>query len=354
MGKEKADDKGKEGVHWFIKRMVAVFATFFVVIGVALIGLLARDTMPDVPVETLPATSTAVYEPGFLFVDGGSTSLHKMSGELVRVLRWPEDTSIFNKPVSQLTGVDIMSGGTVWLDNGFTISTSTKFRSPDGRREAGLEERRRDGSTPLVIMYGNDKDVRVLRSSENKLIKDIGLIGWVSDKRFVFTGNATGSEVVFVLDLGGGVSYVAPTLENAWKYMVFDKDIYVSTSGIVNADGQEARVAPSSLYKIGLTGGREELLHIEDSVVQAFAVNGKAIAYALADQNMYKKTGDAEFDLGECIPLMLLPGDEVVCRFGDSIEIRTESEDPFKLIEANNSALFYLEKVRMDERAQNE
>jgi len=354
--KETKGDTKPEGLHWFVKRMVAVFATFFVVVGVASVGLLARDTMPQPDLNEQEATSTAVYASGFMVVNEETASLHKMNGEWARNLEWPKDTSIFSKAVSQLTGIDMISGESVWLENDFKVSTSTRFRSPDGRREARLEQERRDGSAPLIISYGNDKDVRILRSMENKMIKDIELIGWAGDKRFVFAGNATGTMALFVLDLGGGVNYLAPISEFAWNYRIFEKDIYFIISNVTSSadGGEDLKSAPSFLHKISLSGDKVDLLQVDDSVIQSYTVSEKTVVYALADQSMYKKTGDNETAMGKCMPFMLLSSGEVICRLGNEVLLKADGTDSVRLFDTKDGALFYLEKVRMDEPAQNE
>lgn len=346
MAKAKAD----QGFKGLFKRVVAVFATFFIVIGVALVGLLARDTMPELVEEIgMEATSTDVYIEGFLKVDNESASLYKMDGEFVKSLSWPDDTNIFDRPVSQLRGVDVMSGEDVWLTDGFKIATTTEFRSPDGRRELSLESARRDGSRPLIVKYGNDRDVRILRNGGN-LIKDIELIGWVSDKKLVFIGNATGTKAFLMLDLTTDVSYITPVLANGWSYKVFDNAIYFIDSDL-NDEGQ--RVAPSFLYSVRMDGEISVLVQEFNSVIQTFALGQSRIIYALADQTMIAQSGRDRIEMGKCLPLMII--DEfVVCRAGDAIELRSEGVDPKSLFEAGDEGLFYLPKVRIDELLQNE
>ncbi|MDF1496629.1 MAG: hypothetical protein P1P90_01040 [Patescibacteria group bacterium] len=358
MPKEKVKDKivenRQEGLHWFFKRMVAVFATFFVVIGVALIGLLARDTMPEMLDEIVNATSTEIFVPAFLLVNKESASIYTIDGEYVRDLTWPNDTNIFDKPISQLKGVDLNSGKTVWLAGGFSMATGTEFRSPDGRREARLAPKRRDGSIPLIISYGSDDDVRILRFGGG-LIKDIEPVGWMGDKSFIFLGNVTGTKSIFLLDLGSSVSYVAPTKDTAWDYKINGKDIFFLDSGLTKGDGDnDSKVAPGSIYRVGKDGDIAELVNISDSVVQSYVVHGDAIVYTLANQSMFKKTGSGETNLGNCVPLMFIPQNGVLCRAGDSIELRDTDKDSVKLFDVFDAGLFYLERVRMDERGANE
>ncbi len=346
---KKKEEKAQEGLQGFVKRIVAVFATFFVVIGVAVIGLLARDTMPKIVEEIAgEATSTGRYEPAFLMVDDSSASLYKMDGSFIKQMKWPDDTGILDKPVSQLMGVDIMSGESRWLKNEFAISTSTKFRSPDGRREARIEAKRRDGSTPLIISYGNDDDVRVLRTG-GTLIKEVELLGWMDDKTFIFTGSATGTKAIFYLDLGGVVGYIGSALENTWDYKIFAKEIYCLSSNLAeNGDEEDSKIAPGSLYSVGLKGEVKELVKNEDSVIQAYALSADRIVYSLVDQSMYQKTGSSETLIGHCMPLMILPTGEILCRAGDSVEIRSEGAEPKRLFEAKDAVLFYLDRVRFD------
>jgi hypothetical protein len=358
MAKDKAEAKrkpachakqgaaGGEGMYSIIRRIVAVFTTFFVVIGVAMVGLFARDTMPELVEEIVSeATSTEVFAPAYMIVNGDTASLYKTDGEYIRDLVWPADTNIFSKPVSQLFGVDVMSGDRVWLANGFGIATSTKFRSPDGRRELRLESKRRDGSQPLVISYGNDDDVRVPRINGD-LIKDIELIGWRDDKSVVFLGNATGSDVFFELDLGAAVSYIGPAEENGWNYQIYDDGIYYLKSDMREDDEEDFKVAPGSLNRVDMAGVRHELIGEDNSVIQSYALSEDKIVYALVDQSMVMRTGKNRASMGRCLPLMLV-NDEVICRAGDGIEVRSVDGDPKRLFEAEEMGLFYLQKVRM-------
>jgi hypothetical protein len=360
MAKEKVKEKVKEkrggneegGLHWFVKRMVAVFATFFVVIGVAIIGLLARDTMPELVEEIVyDATSTTVYAPAFLIVDDSSAYLHKIDGEYLKDFVWPDDTKILDKPVSQLKGVWISSGEPAWLTNEFEIATTTKYRSPDGRREAKIGDKRRDGSTPLIISYGNDDDVRVLRYSGD-LIKSVELIGWMGDKVFILSGEATGTKAFFALDLGGGMNYIANAPDVSWGYRVTGDAVYFLSSEISLEDKKEAKIAPGSLNKVSLNGKISELISKDDSVIQAYVLSEDMIDYALVNQNMFQKTGGSEIILGKCLPLMFLDDGQVLCRAGDGVEIRKDGIEPKRVFAVSDAVVFYLDKVRMDEPAQ--
>ncbi|MBD3281349.1 hypothetical protein GF391_01240 [Candidatus Uhrbacteria bacterium] len=330
-----------------LKRVVAVFATFFIVVGVAVVGLLAKDTMPEMTEEFGDAaTTTEVIEPVVMAVDHTGAKLYKMDGDVAKDLAWPDDLNLLGKPLSQFKGADMMSGQAAWLKNGFRIATSTKFRSPDGRREMRLEEVRRDGSKPLIISYGSEEDTRILRLN-GKVIQDLEIIGWLDNEEVVFMGDATGTKAVFTMSLGGVLDYIAPVESEAWKYRIYDNTVYWVTSDIGEDDGEEYKAAPGSIQSLRLEGELTEQVRELDFVIQDYVLGESGIYYVLADQSMVLRDDKRRVPMGKCMALLAIK-DGVICRAGDGIEYRREGQDPVRLFDAEEGAVFYLPEVKLE------
>lgn len=327
-----------------IKRIVAVFATFFIVIGVAVVGLFARDAAREATEGAdVEATSTEMTVSAIMVVKEEGARLHKLDGERIKDLVWPDDTGLLDAPLSQLKGANMMNGENAWLKNGFKVATTTRFRSPDGRREMRLEQARRDGSKPLIISYGPEEDMRILRL-RGRVLRDLQLIGWVDSQRIAFMGNVTGTAAIFTVDLGGVLDYIAPVAEGAWEYRVFDEEIYWLMSDVGENDGEKYKAAPGAILRMDLAGNSEELAREIDSVIQSYAINESGIYYEMADQTMVKRDGKKRVFMGSCMPLLALD-EGVLCRAGDGIEYRREDMDPVRLFDAKEGGVFYLPEV---------
>ncbi len=355
MAKDKGRVGKKEGgVDWLIRKFVAVFATIMVVVGVAAVGYLAGDTMEELKEEVSQATSTVIYAPGIVVLNSEGARLFGVDGRCVRDLSWPSDTAIFDKPLSQINGVDAVTGKEAWFGNGFFAASGTRHRSPDGRREVYLKDERADGSRPLIVTYGNDEDMSILRYG-GEIIKNAEIIGWQDDKTILFTGSASSSKLAYAWDLGLGARPIGRVQANAYDYKIRDGAIYYLTSKIQSDNGTEHKVSPGILFSLNFEGEEKEIAKQNDSVITKYALGEGVIAYETADTSLFLKTATSDRKIGQGMPLFFIDDDDLVYTSRDKIKIMDISGDgdERELAEAEKTAIFYLEKVRMDESPRN-
>jgi hypothetical protein len=352
MGKESAEEKGRAKLYRIIKSAVAVFATFFIVIGVVIVAFLARDTASEVNINDVKETENIKQKISvFLLVKEDGASIYQIDGTFLRNLTWPEDTKILQIPLSQLKGVNLDNGRDVWLDPGFVKATSTWFRSSDGRREAFIGSVRRDGSFPLIVKYGNQQESRVLRVDGNKLLKDVMPIGFLNEKSFVVMGNATGTLALYEIFLGGGYDYIAPITEGMTDCRIAQGEIFCVKTGL-RKDVKE-RNPPEQIWKIDKNHQFVAITEEVDMVIQSFIYENGVLAYSLADRSLVVENASKKVKIGYGLPLMVLPDGSLLYSDEQKVFLRSKDDAGKKIFDEGDYYLFYLENVLVDDDGTN-
>lgn len=356
MGKKPNSKENGDGYNG-LKKFVAIFATFVIVVGVSVVAALSSRPSSDTQEKTSvvsPDPAVAISpEPAFMVLDKDGAKLVSVDGKRERGLVWPDDASSLGKALSLIKGADARSGQPAWLDPGFVHASPTAVRAPDGRRTAWIGSDRRDGSTTVFIKYGNETQTYTLRQTNGRKIADAQLIGWTAPQELAFVGLATSSRALFRLDTNGSIAYIAPIPDEAWLFRANDAAVYYTTAQ--TGQGIEtAQSPPSALWRVAtvMPGAKAEKIWEENrTVIQSFITGSDGrISYILDDGSVRILIDGQPYMKGPGTPI-LFAGNDVLTRDGEKLVLYShESETPRATFDANPDAtVFYLESARIDD-----
>jgi hypothetical protein len=286
--------------------LLALVATFLVVGGVVFVAMLATPAMnPDAkppeflpsPVATPHATST-----GILVVDVSGARILK-NGES-KTLSWPGDVKLLGLPVSQLEGVDALTGERVYLANGFERDASAGIHSPDGRRSLYPAPAKADGTGSVEVRMGSDRQTIVLRLTNGRGVKEVTPVGWWNDETMAVAGRTTSTRVMYAATLSGSVTPVASLPETADRLAMYGGVLWYVTAE--PGDGLESPfVPPSELHRVPRSGSDERLVRSEEQVIMRYVPRGTQVAYEAQDESVTLLSDRAmrEAPLGSGTPL---------------------------------------------------
>ncbi|MFZ6014906.1 MAG: hypothetical protein ACOYUZ_00935 [Patescibacteria group bacterium] len=281
MAKEK-----QEGWKLAFKKVIAVFTTFFIVIGVALVSLLSSDNsgLRSIPSEDEAATSTEIIrDPSLFFIREEGAFLMNQDGSESEIY-WPDDLEKLKQPISQIECVAGNSGKRIWLDPEFKPASARYYRSPDGRRNARMGEVLADGSTEIFIKHGADEDRYILRGSKDMPWSDLGIVGWPDAQNLVFAGNVSGTRSLIAMGLGGVENVIAQLSPEAACITAGGGAIYyISATKTLRNNIEEVA---SSIIKLDLKGNAKVVIEEKDVLIQNYILNNEEVIYTLADQTM--------------------------------------------------------------------
>jgi hypothetical protein len=328
--------------------LLALLATFLVVGGVVMVAMLATPKLdPNTklsPLAQRPVSTPEATTTGMLVVDAAGARLLQ-DGES-RTLSWPEDVKRLGAPISQLEGVDALTGERVYLTSGFAKESSAGIHSPDGRRSAHPAPSKADGTGSIEIRLGSDRRTVVLRVPNGGGVKDVILVGWWDDETIAFTGRTTSTRMVYAATLMGSVAPVAPIPDTADRLSMREGMLWYVTAE--PGEGLESPfVPPSELHRVSRSGLDERLVRSEAQVVMTYTLRGKHIAYELQDESMMLHTDSAlpEAPLGTGIPLMFRDAAHLVIqRNGDVIskDVVTGREEMLFHVSESGTMIFSL------------
>lgn len=334
-----------------LKKAAGIAATVIVVVGVAVVAYMARQ--PQAPMSESKTQKTAANDvleskiPSLLVVDPDGPRLADLSDGRIIQLSWPNDVSRLGKPLSQVQGADGRSGGPVWLDPEFKLVSSTAVRAPDGRRTAWLGSDKRDGGSGVLVQMGRETNSYALRSRNGKKISGVQLIGWVSPQEVAFVGAATDTRWIYLLDMDGSVSQLAPLPEQAWLFRVADGLVYYATAQ--PGEGLEApQTPPSAIWRVGLGGKQEKIADEPNAVIQAFVAAKGRVYYSLDNGDLKFVRDGLVRNVGQGLPVLDLGTAGVLVRKDDSLHVATEDGATRAVSYASvDSLVFYLESADM-------
>lgn len=332
------------------RRYVGLGIVFLIVVGVAGLAFASSQLKPTVIDQQPPLVSQPASQgrgPAFLHLDGSRILLIESTGSRTREIKWPDDISRLGTPLSQISGVDLQSGQTVWLDPEFKKSPANIFRSPDGRRDVSSANERPDGSNAVQIKQGNDVSTLVLRQKNGRQIIDSQLLGWLDNDKIALAGLATSTKAIFCLGLDGNLDLLAFLPDDAWLMRIFEGSIYYLRAAV--GEGIESpQQAPSSIWRISKNGLSEKLADEATGVVQSFAVASSTVFYAMDDQALKTSENGSAKNFSHGRALMGVPGGVVVSNDGKISLIKMNGQTSILNLEPKGM-LFYLPQADLSE-----
>lgn len=333
------------------RRYVGLGIVCLIVIGVAVLAVSANKlkspTNNTQPLNSEPIKIQAGRGPAFLAINSDRSFLTDLTGSSTRDIKWPDDISRLGTPLSQIQGVDLQTGQTIWLDSEFKKAPSNIFRAPDGRHDASLASDRQDGSSAVQVKQGNEVTTLVLRQKNGRQITDGQLLGWLDNDNIAVTGLATSTKAIFVLGLEGDLSLFTFLPDDAWLIKIFDGSVYYARA--TAGEGIESpQQPPSSIWRVS-SGKAERIVEDATHVIQNFVVSSSTVLYSLEDNTIKaSENGNSKF-LGSGRLLMSVPGQGVlVSQDGQLFLIKPDGQSRPLNLDAK-SALFYLPQASLDE-----
>lgn len=322
-----------------------------IVIGVAILSVTASKTKPQDSKAQIPQAQTPATPgkgPAFLILSSDGLKLISLDGSRELKISWPDDVSRLGKPLSQIRGVDLTTGQSVWLDSGFVRASSTAWRSPDGRRNAYLASDRRDGSGAVEVKQGNESTLLVLRQKSGRKITDEQLLGWLDKDTMALVAVATSTRNILTLDLNGTLTPIASLPDDAWLIKVADGVVYYARA--TSGEGIESpQSPPSSLWKIVPGKGIEEIANEPSHIIQNFVVSEGMVVYTTEDNNMTQIANDGLKSLGKGIPMLYMNGQGTLSvQDGKLILIKNDGQSSELSNVSLQGAIFYLPEVSLD------
>ena len=331
-----------------IKTILALFTTFFIVLGVLLIGYAAFDTSikVDENKENIDVNARATSS-AFLILQKDKASIKFIDSDNTRDLIWPDDASRLGKPVSQIQGVQIDSGKRVWIEPGFVLAPQDLVRSPDGRRQAKLLPVREDGSSVIELSYGKEISNYTLRDSNKEFYKNIELIDWLNQYELIFLAGNESLKVICSLNVDGTIKEKAKVMDNTRLFTISDDGVC-----FVEEIKPDVHLG-ESMYKYNIweagNNTTTKILNDKDVEIQKMVGVDSGLVYVLADQKMFWQHGDKNEFLGRGIPLQVSYGKLIYRIEGRVYLLDLASKENFELKDVDyNSALFYLDNVILD------
>ncbi|MFA6099939.1 MAG: hypothetical protein WC750_03610 [Patescibacteria group bacterium] len=333
------------------RRYVGLGIVCLIVIGVAALAIASSKLKPTVDSRQSTVISQQPTNqgrrPAFLVLDDNRSSLIDLNSSSTRDIKWPDDISRLGTPLSQIQGVDLQTGQTIWLDSEFKKAPSNIFRAPDGRHDVSLASDRQDGSSAVQVKQGNEVTTLVLRQKNGRQITEGQLLGWLDNDNIAVTGLATSTKAIFVLGLEGDLSLLAFLPDDAWLIKIFDGSVYYARAA--TGEGIESpQQPPSSIWRVA-SGKTEKIVNDTAHVIQNFVVSSNTVYYSLEDNTIkVSENGNSKF-LGSGRLLMSVPGQGVlVSQDGQLILIKPDGQSRPLNLDAKN-ALFYLSQASLDE-----
>lgn len=334
--------------------LLALFATFLVVGGVAAVAFVAAPRTP-VPEQQPPSDAPkkpSLYFPPFLTVDG-SARLITESAE--RELAWPDDVKFLGQPLSTVKGVEVATGESVELENGFVRSSSTAVRSPDGRRSAQSATHRQDATGSIEVRYGNDARSYVLRLPDGSGVRDAKPVGWWNDDTVAVFGLSTSTRDVFALSLTGTVRRVAQLPEFIEHVRVEDGAVWYVR--VTPGEGlEQPAMPPTELHRVTMDGRDEAVVSEEGDVIARYVVQTPTVlAYQTEKGNLVLVSGGKAESLGRGTPVLFLNEEHLLILRDGALFMRhldESTETPLPTV-GSGSAVFPLLRANVDEMPKN-
>lgn len=328
-----------------------------IVIGVAILSAVASKIKPpDTQAQSVQIQVPAIAGKGPAFLVFSSEGLRLINLDNSRELKiaWPDDVSRLGKPLSQIRGVDLETGQSVWLDSGFVRASSTVWRSPDGRRNAYLASDRRDGSGAVEVRQGNESTLLVLRQKNGRKIIDEQLLGWLDKDTMALVAVVTSTRNILTLDLNGTLAPIARLPDDAWLVKVADGAVYYARA--TPGEGIESsQQPPSSLWKVVPGKSLEKVADEPSHVIQNFVASDGIVVYSTEDNDMTQIVDGSLKSLGKGLPMLYITGQGTLSVQDKKL---TLIKDNGQSTEFNNvslqGAIFYLPEASLDEKVTNE
>ncbi|MFA6504354.1 MAG: hypothetical protein WCT54_05540 [Patescibacteria group bacterium] len=327
------------------RRYSGLAVVIFVVVGIAMISIVAekynktadsrQETTDDIQQESQSSG------PALMMLDANGTRLLSLNGSSTRDIRWPDDVSRLGQPLSQVVGAEVQTGQTVWLDAGFIKTPPTVFRAPDGRHDERMTDARGDGAGSIELTQGNESQLLVLRQKNGRNISNAQLLGWIDKDAMAVVGVATTTRDIFSFDVNGTLTPVAYLPDDAWLIKVAAGYVYYARATL--GPGIESpQMAPSSIWRVSLSGKPEEIVEEPLKVIQNFAVADEGLSYSLEDGSLKSVSNGSAHDLGQGRLVMRIAGQgTLILRDGAPMLVKDDgASEPLDIIPVGS--IFYL------------
>jgi len=340
---------GKRVFRINIRTLLALFTTFFVVLGILLVGLAAMDSelkksfSSNVEAEVKSvATSSAM-----IVLKNDKAIIRFLESNFSRDLVWPDDASKLGKPVSQIQGVFLDTGEKALIDPEFIVSKNNKFRSPDGRRDVIGIIKREDGSTVVKITYGKEESNYILRNNESEFLSNVNPIDWLNQYELVFFANDPDGKALYVLNLDGTVDELFGNINNSSLFTIGNDGIFYVEEIKPDEHLNEKQYKYNIWY--AKNGTSTKIVNDNEVAIQSMVGFEDGLVYALADQKMFLFQNGKSVYLEKGIPLQVVD-DKLIFRINGQInllDIKTKQAIVIDDLEYN-SAVFYLSDAVLD------
>lgn len=323
-----------------------------VVLGVFLVAMTAFEGQnPSEPVvlnDSDGQTADLDKPDGYLLVAGQSdTFLLNLRNLTKKTITWPDDVALLGEPLSQISGVDCVTGQPAWLDPGFAQASSTIFRSPDGRRDAQLNTEKRPVGGSVMIKYGNSLNSLVLRLKDGRRIAEPQILGWLNKDELVLAGKVTSTLAIYTLNLSGGLS--------RWSYLPSDATSVNLKNGRVyylrpvgSSDAGSDLILGSAVWMVHEEKPHEEVLKDQDDSIGFFLPWIRGLVYATEERELFLSAPDNLISMGKGHPLISLGQDAFLVSDEGGLYLLDKDGRRTALGISDKCSVFFLPKVILD------
>ncbi len=308
-------------------KILIIITTFLVVIGIVTVGYILTDKKSGKPEneqqaeETQGQSERRVSFPFELIMPNESAvSIFNSDGKIER-LSFDEFNNRYKDTALPAAGALAANGEIRYLH--FPLgATSTVFgqAAPDGKSTARLGPASKDGAGIVVIKKTQTKEEKiVLRTAQNKPIKDAMLLGWFDENNMVVIASADQKKYVYAVNLNGVIKQILELPENAIYYAA-KGGYFWYTTGTLGEGLETPPKGPSELLRLSLNGVSESAVKDEKKTFIS-VVSGPANFLAVTTNDGYSfitqlGSGQAKVEIGKQRPLLFAKNGKLIARDG--------------------------------------
>ncbi len=304
---------------------MVIFATFLVVVGIALDAYFSSQKPPATPLQTTkatasqktPATPLQATGPALLLQNADAVTILGLDGKTQRL-----SLADFKSQVAEkywpTEGSQAANGSVAYFLAAASSDSRQAFLNSDRSYTAALGIAKADGASVIEVAKGSDKAQQlVLRDKNGKPLSDASLLGWLDANSLVVSAVATTTRAAYTLNVDGNVRYLSALPDNVVYEEARAGAIWYATAQLgqglesepqgpselhrVTADGADLKVARDALrvFLVAVPSGADKLMYMMD--------DGAAYYQTIGGQS-------SRTALGKRRPLAFLPDGRLALR----------------------------------------